>query len=87
MAKMCDGGEQDKYHKEEKRLHDKPPRPHSYNPQDIMLTISYRVKSGKSFAKWGNYGEKLLNWVITVKNMKLWGKNWNLLMLYLRQTF
>jgi hypothetical protein len=36
-----------------------------------MLTISYRVKSGKSFAEWGNYDEKLLNWVITVKNMKL----------------
>jgi hypothetical protein len=25
------------------------------------------VRFGKTFAKWGNYDENLLNWIITVK--------------------
>jgi hypothetical protein len=37
------------------------------------------VKNGKSFAKWGNLAEKMLNGVISVKEVKLEGKKWNLL--------
>jgi hypothetical protein len=31
------------------------------------------------FAKWGNLDENLLNGVISVKKLKIGGKNWNLL--------
>jgi hypothetical protein len=37
------------------------------------------VKIGKTFAKWGNLDENLLNGVISVKKLKIGGKNWNLL--------
>jgi hypothetical protein len=37
------------------------------------------VKIGITFAKWGNLDENLLNGVISVKKLKIWGKNWNLL--------
>jgi hypothetical protein len=33
------------------------------------------VKVGKTFAKWGNLDENLLNGVINVKNLKIGGKN------------
>jgi hypothetical protein len=35
------------------------------------------VRFGKTFAKWDNYDENLLNGVITVKKVKLGGKKWN----------
>jgi hypothetical protein len=38
-----------------------------------------RVKIDKTLAKWGNTDEKILNRVIRFKNIKLEGKNWNLL--------
>jgi hypothetical protein len=34
---------------------------------------------GKTFAKWDNLDENLLNGVISVKKLKIGGKNWNLL--------
>jgi hypothetical protein len=37
------------------------------------------VKIGITFAKWGNLDENLLNRVISVKKLKIGGKNWNLL--------
>lgn len=37
------------------------------------------VKFDIIFTKWGNTDEKLLNGVIHVKKIELWGKNWNLL--------
>ena len=37
------------------------------------------VKFGKTFAKWGNKDENLLNWVMSVEIGKVGGKNWNLL--------
>jgi hypothetical protein len=39
------------------------------------------VKIGKTFVKWGNTDEKILNGVVSVKKIKLRGKNWNLLFL------
>ena len=33
------------------------------------------IKSGKNYAKWGKWGEFLLNGVIVVINIKLGGKN------------
>jgi hypothetical protein len=39
-----------------------------------------RVKTGKSFVKWGNMDKILLNRVISVRNVKLKCKNWNLLL-------
>jgi hypothetical protein len=33
------------------------------------------VKIGKTFAKWGNLDKNLLNGVISVKKLKIWGKN------------
>jgi hypothetical protein len=39
-----------------------------------------RVKTGRSFVKWGNMDKILLNRVISVRNVKLEGKNWNLLL-------
>jgi hypothetical protein len=44
-----------------------------------ICKILGRVKSGKGFVRWGNTDEKLFNRVISVKNIKLGGKNWNLL--------
>jgi hypothetical protein len=40
------------------------------------------VKMGTILIKWGNLDENLLNRVISVKNVKLGGKNWNLLKIY-----
>jgi hypothetical protein len=37
------------------------------------------VNLGVTFAKWGSYGKNLINGVISVKNSKTEGKNWNLL--------
>jgi hypothetical protein len=37
------------------------------------------VKNVIIFTKWGNSNENLLNGVISVKIVKLGGKNWNLL--------
>jgi hypothetical protein len=37
------------------------------------------VKIGKTFAKWGNLDENLLNGVISVKKLKIGVKKWNLL--------
>jgi hypothetical protein len=37
------------------------------------------VKNVMIFTKWGNLDENLLNRVISVKIVKLGGKNWNLL--------
>ena len=38
------------------------------------------VKYGKTFTKWSNLDEKMLNGVISVTNDKTWGKNWNSLL-------
>jgi hypothetical protein len=35
------------------------------------------VKIGKTFSKWGNLDENLLNGVISVKKLKIGSKNWN----------
>jgi hypothetical protein len=40
------------------------------------------VKYGKTFSKWGNLDEKLLNGVISVQNGKLGGKKQNSLLLF-----
>jgi hypothetical protein len=45
-----------------------------------ICKILGRVKSGKGFVKWGKTDEKILNGVISVKNINLGGKNWNLLL-------
>jgi hypothetical protein len=37
------------------------------------------VNFDKVFVKWGNLNEKLLNGVISVKNVKVEDKKWNLL--------
>jgi hypothetical protein len=37
---------------------------------------------GTILIKWGNLDENLLNRVISIKNVKLGGKNWNLLKIY-----
>ena len=42
-----------------------------------MLTISYRVKGGNFFTKWGNKDDNLLNWVVSVSSMKLGVKTGN----------
>ena len=39
------------------------------------------VKFGKQITKWGNSDDNLLNRVISVKKIKLGGKNWNLLVI------
>jgi hypothetical protein len=46
----------------------------------VTCKILGRVKTGRTFAKWGNMDEKMLNGVISVKNIKLGGKNWNSLL-------
>jgi hypothetical protein len=43
----------------------------------ITCKILVRVKNGKTFTKRGNVNKNLLNGVISVKNVKLGGKNWN----------
>jgi hypothetical protein len=39
-----------------------------------ICKILGRVKSGKGFVKWGKMNEKILNGIISVKNIKLGGK-------------
>jgi hypothetical protein len=46
----------------------------------MALRFLKGVKTAKTFAKWGNMDEKLLNGVNGVENVKLRGKNWNLLL-------
>jgi hypothetical protein len=45
------------------------------------------VKVGTIFTKWGNSDKNLLNGVITVKIVKLGGKNWNLLFINFSHIF
>jgi hypothetical protein len=45
----------------------------------VPFTLLKGVKFGIAFVKWGNPDEKLVNRVISVKNVKVESKNWNLL--------
>jgi hypothetical protein len=47
----------------------------------ILTKILEGVKTGKTFSKWGNTEEKLLNGVICVKNDKTGGKTQNSLLI------
>jgi hypothetical protein len=61
---------------------------YTIHPKAIQCQISMQqsplilkgVKSGKTFVTWGNLDEKLLNRVISVKNVKVEGTKWNLLL-------